>query len=218
MVRSPYLLGICGYMFLYTYVGTVLYFAQGKIVQDAIPDTTARVQIFSLINLLVQALTLLLQLFVASRLIQTLGVGLTLILLPLTFLLGFTYLGFVPVLAVVVIIQVLRGGVSYGVAKPTKETLFTLVSEEEKYKSKSFIDTVVYRGGDALAGWLFRGLKGLGLGLGTIAFMTLPVCAVWIYLGLFLGKKQRQLRGSRTTSGSASESGVAIAIAIVIES
>lgn len=194
IVESPYLLAICGYMLLATYTGTVLYFAQGTIVSEAIQDTDERVRLFSWINFAVQSLTLVLQIFVAARIIRAIGVGFTLIILPLVYAAGFSTLAAAPTLAVVVVFQVLRRGTAYGVAKPTKETLFTLVGDEEKYKSKSFIDTVVFRGGDALAGWLFAGLRGLGLSLGAVSVVTLPVAGVWVWLGLFLGRKQRERR------------------------
>jgi AAA family ATP:ADP antiporter len=72
--------------------------------------------------------------------------------------------------------------------------LFTVIGREEKYKSKNFIDTVVYRGGDAVSGWLFAGLTGMGLGLSAIAFVAVPVAAAWLVTGLALGKKQEALR------------------------
>ncbi|MBN2492601.1 MAG: MFS transporter [Planctomycetes bacterium] len=194
VLRSPYLLAICGYIFLDTYAGTVLYFAQATVVQEAAMGTEVRTRLFAYIEVAVQALTLLMQFFLAERAMRRIGVGLTLAVLPAIFAVGFAGLGAAPVLATVVVFQVVRRSTHYGLSKPTRETLFTLVSDEEKYKSKGFIDTVVYRGGDAVSARLFDGLRGLGHGLGTIALLSIPASAVWIALALFLGRKQRARR------------------------
>lgn len=193
VTRSPYLLAICGYMFFATFCGTVVYFAQATIVREMALESEARTAIFARIELVVQFAALMLQFFVTARVIRRFGVGLTLVILPILFVLGFTGLGLAPVFAMLIVFQTVRRAASYGLAKPTKETLFTLVSDEEKYKSKGFIDTVVYRGGDAVSGWIFDGLRFLGLGLQAIAFVTVPVALAWIGLGLFLGRKQQAL-------------------------
>jgi AAA family ATP:ADP antiporter len=207
VIRSPYLLAICGYMFFATFCGTVVYFAQATIVREMALDSEARTVIFARIELAVQATALLLQFFVTARVIRRFGVGLTLIILPALFALGFTGLGLAPVFAVLIVFQSVRRATSYGLAKPTKETLFTLVSDEEKYKSKGFIDTVVYRGGDAVSAWLFGGMRSLGLGLQGIALAAVPVALAWVGLGLFLGRKQRErareLNRPLAASGSA---------------
>lgn len=80
-------------------------------------------------------------------------------------------------------------------ARPAREMLFTVVGREEKYKSKNFIDTVVYRGGDAVSGWFFAGLQSVGLGLSGISFLAVPLALLWLGTGLGLGKKQEELRG-----------------------
>ena len=77
---------------------------------------------------------------------------------------------------------------------PDRQVLFTVVPREDKYKSKNFIDTVVYRGGDAVSGWAFAGLSSLGLGLSAIAFIAVPISAVWMITGFILGKKQETMR------------------------
>ncbi|UCE88669.1 MAG: MFS transporter [Pseudomonadota bacterium] len=197
--RSRYLLAICLYIWLFTTLSTFLYFQQAHIVRGAFDDPAQRTAVFAGIDLAVNALTILVQLFVTHRLIARLGLGKTLALLPALMALGFACLGAAPVLAVLVPFQVLRRAGNYAVAKPAREILFTVVSRAERYKAKNLIDTVVYRGGDALSGWLFAGLSGLGLGLAGIALLALPVAAMWMVTGLWLGRWQERLRALAPT-------------------
>ncbi len=192
--RSPYLLGICLYIWLYTTLSTFLYFEQAHIVASAFAESAGRTALFASIDLAVNALTILGQVFVTGRMVARFGLPVTLALMPAVVGLGFVTLGLFPVLAVLVAFQVLRRAGNYAIARPAREMLFTVIGREEKYKSKNFIDTVVYRGGDAVSGWLFAGLTGMGLGLSAIAFVAVPVAAAWLVTGLALGKKQEALR------------------------
>ena len=117
---------------------------------------------------------------------------LALAVLPFVTLAGLLALALAPVLATLVVMQVVRRACQYGLAKPAREVLFTGVDRSERYKAKSLIDTVVYRGGDALTGWAFAGLAALGLGLGSIALVFAPLAAGWIAVGLWLGRDRAQ--------------------------
>jgi AAA family ATP:ADP antiporter len=179
LLRSPYLLGISLYIVLYTALSTFLYFEQARIVASEISSSSERTAVFALMDLAVNVLTLLAQLFVTGRIVQRLGVAAALAVLP--------------TLAVLIAFQVLRRAAEYAVARPAREILFTVVSRESKYKAKNFIDTVIYRGGDAASGWLFAGLAALGLGLSGIAIAAVPIAAAWLVTGLLLGRKQEVL-------------------------
>lgn len=192
--RSPYLLGICLYILLFTTLSTFLYFAQAHIVRNAFDDPAKRTALFAAMNLGVNLLTIATQLFLTGRLVAGLGVPVTLALLPGLVMIGFGGLALFPVLGMLVAFQVVRRAGNFAIARPAREILFTVVGREEKYKSKNFIDTVVYRGGDAVSGWVFAGLSGIGLGLSAISFIAVPVAALWLCTGWFLGKRQEILR------------------------
>ncbi len=196
--RSPYLLGICAYMLLFTIAATVLYIQQLEIVERYVSDSASRISVFAKIDFAVNALTLLTQLFVTGRIIKLLGVAVTLTLLPTVCIFGFATLGFAPTLAVLVVFQVLRRAGNFAVARPTRETLYTVVDREDKYKAKSFIDTFVYRGGDQIGAWSYSGLGALGLGSAAIAFATVPVAGVWLIVGYWLGHRQGILHRRQT--------------------
>ena len=120
--------------------------------------------------------------------------GAALALLPALGLVGFAVIGIAPTLAVLVVFQVLRRAADYAVARPAREMLFTVLDREAKYKSKNFIDTVVFRGGDAVSGWVYAALKGLGLGIAGLAAAAIPGAILWLAVGLWLGARHARLR------------------------
>ncbi len=193
-LSSPYLLGICAYIVLYTTLSTFLYFEQAHIVKAAIDDSGERTRLFALMDTGVNVLALGIQMFLTGRIISRFGVASTLALAPALAALGFVALGAVPALITLVAFQVLHRAVNHAIAKPAREILFTVVSREEKYKSKNFIDTVVYRGGDAASGWFFAALSAMGLGLSAISFVAAPIALVWLLSGIALGRRQESLK------------------------
>jgi AAA family ATP:ADP antiporter len=182
-VTSPFLLSVCAYLALFTFTSTVLYFEQAHIVKASLVDTASRTQLFARMDFAVNAFTLLLQLFVIGRALRFIGIGIALAALP-AFTFGcFVALRFAPVLAVLVACQVARRTLDFALTKPAREVLFTVVRPEDKYKAKGFIDTFVYRSGDALAALSFEGVWGPAL-VGAMAI----VCCFWAALGLALGR------------------------------
>ena len=192
-LRSPYLLNISLYILLYTITSTFLYFQQAAIVRDHFPDRATRTAFFAGVDLAVNILTLLVQLFVTGRFLRAFGVGMTAAVLPFLTLVGFGVLAAAPTLGVLVAVQVLRRVGNFGLARPTREVLFTVVSREDKYKAKSMIDTVVYRAGDQVGSWSFALLAMLGLGTAGVALVALPVSALWVGNALWLGRRQKAM-------------------------
>lgn len=182
VVASPFLLAICGYLLCYTGLSTALYFQQVDILAREVPDAEARTRLLANVDLAVNSLTLALQLFAFSRLAAALGPTGMLALMPLVSLAGFLILGAAPTLAVLIAFGVTRRVGEFAISKPAREALFTIVPRRERYKAKNFIDTVVYRGGDALSGWLFAGLAGA-------AFFAAAISTVWAGLGIYLGHR-----------------------------
>jgi AAA family ATP:ADP antiporter len=181
-LRSPFLLAICGYLVCYTGLSTALYFQQVHILAAQVPDAESRTRLLASIDLAVNTLTLLLQLFAFSRLAAALGPTGMLVVVPLVSLAGFLVLGAQPLLGVLIAFGVTRRVGEFAISKPAREALFTAVPRRERYKAKNFIDTVVYRGGDALSGWVFAGLAGA-------AFVAAGISAVWAGLGTYLGHR-----------------------------
>ncbi len=188
--RSPYLMGIAAFLALMTFSSTILYFQQAFLVGEAITDRGARTSFYAQIDVAVNVLTIFFQVYLSARILRILGVGVSLALIPAAVFLGFLTLGLYPTLAVLVVLQVLYRSGRYGITRPAREVLFTVVAREEKYKSKAFIDAAVYRGGDLVSGWIYAGLAAVGLSIGAISLIAAPVAAIWAILGLRLGGKQ----------------------------
>jgi AAA family ATP:ADP antiporter len=127
--------------------------------------------------------------FVTSRIVTKLGMPLTLALMPILLVIGMLALAFAPLIVIVMAVQVTRRAGNYAVTRPAREMLFSQVTQEQRFKSKPVIDSVVYRGGDAVSGTLFAFLsEGLGLGLALIALIGAGISAAWSALAIFLGR------------------------------
>jgi AAA family ATP:ADP antiporter len=195
VVRSPYLLGIAVFMLLFTITSTFLYFQQADIIARAFKgNPQARTRLFANIDLAVNVLTLVVQLFVTGRILRWLGVGLTLAFVPVLTLAGFSVLASAPVLGIVVVFQVLRRAANFAIQRPAREVLYTVVPRTEKYKAKNFNDTFVYRFGDQVGAWSYTWIGALGLGLSGLALTMVPLSALWLVLALWLGARHRRLR------------------------
>ena len=190
-LRSPYLLGIGIFMLIYSVTSTVIYFQQAEIVRDAFTNRAERTAFFANIDLIVNVLTLALQIFATGQVLRRFGVAITLTALPLISLLGFGLLALWPTLSILVIAQVGRRVGNFAFARPAREMLFTVVAREDKYKTKNFLDTVVYRTGDQFGSWSYTFLGWLGLKLSGIAIVIVPICAAWMALSLWLGREQK---------------------------
>ena len=193
VIASPYLLGIAGYMLLYTMTATFLYFQQAEIVEASFADRTARTVFFARIDLAVNTLTVITQVFLTGRIVRRIGVALALAALPLVCVLGFAAVGIAPTLMTIAVFQVLRRSSNYAVARPCREMLYTVIPREAKYKAKNFIDTFVYRVGDQVGAWSYAALGAFGFGAAAISMVAAPLAAAWLGVGLWLGRRQKEL-------------------------
>lgn len=198
VVRSPYLMGIGVLILMYSMLSTFLYFQQASIIQDSFSHSGERTSVFAMIDLAVNSLTILIQLFFTGRIVKYLGLAWTLALIPLLLVGGFIILSFSPVLAVLITVQVFRRAGNYSIMRPAREMLYVVLEREEKYKAKNFIDTVVYRGGDAVSAWIYDGMRSIGLSLGQIAFIAAPLAAVWALVAYRLGVQREKIAEAGT--------------------
>lgn len=185
ILASSYLQMICGYILLFAVTSTFLYLMQAEIVAKSFSDQAERTAAFARMDLWGNVLTLCLQLFVASRLLRGLGVAGVLLILPLITMLGFGGLMMWPSFAALLVVQVLRRGLHYAVDRPAREILYINLGPDERYKSKPFIDTFVYRSGDMLGVWLPTLLAWLAVPMSIAAIST---SSVWLLVSGALGR------------------------------
>lgn len=199
-MSSPYLLGICGYLAFLTVTATFLYLEQTRLVSEYFDQPEARTRLFSSLDFTTGLLTWLTQIFVTTRVISRFGLVAPLLFLPVISLIGFLGIALWPTLAVYVVFSVLRRVGEYALSKPAREVLFTVVSREEKYKAKNFIDTAISRGGDASTGWLVTGVKSLGATTAHIAFACVPLMIAWAWLATVLAREEKRRSAATVTS------------------
>jgi ATP:ADP antiporter, AAA family len=196
-LSSSYLLNVSLFLLLYAVTTTFLYFQQASVVSQSFQSRAAQTQFFATVDLGVNLLTLVVQLFLTGRIVKRLGVGATLSLLPIFSVFGFGALALIPTLSSVVTFQLIRRAGNFAIARPTREVLFTVLPREDRYKAKSFIDTVVYRLGDQVGAWSFAFLSFLGLGLTEVSIVAAVISVIWLANGWWLGRRQDVLAGQQ---------------------
>lgn len=190
VLKSPYLLGIGGYIALLAVSNTMIYFTQAHIVLSSADTFSERVRGFALFDALAETTVLLTQVFVTTRIIKRLGVGWTLAILPLVTAAGFAALAVWPVYGMMALFQALHRGARHAISRPARETLFSVLSPADKYKAKPVVDVFVYRGGDVAGAGIDALLRVAGLSLAGIAAATVPLAAGWTALSVALGRAQ----------------------------
>ena len=199
--RSSFLLGISAYVLILAILVTFLYFTRLQMVAALGEDLDMRTGVFARVDLMTQVATLVLQLIVTGHIMKRLGVPVALALVPLVVALGYIGLAIAGSLAALVVVDAIFRATQRAIMRPARETLFTVVSREDKYKSKAFIDTFVYRGGDAV-GAQTEGLLGtLGMGLGALAGVAVPLALAWGWLGFWLGRRQAAIAREQGSGG-----------------
>jgi ATP:ADP antiporter, AAA family len=192
-LASSYLLNVSLFLLLYAVTSTFLYFQQANVVSHAFSDRAAQTQFFATVDLGVNALTLVIQLFLTGRILKRFGVGTTLSMLPAASIIGFGAVALLPSLTSVVAFQLIRRAGNFAIARPTREILFTVLPREDRYKAKSFIDTAVYRLGDQIGAWSFALLSFLKLEATEISVVAAATSVIWLANSWWLGRRQEAL-------------------------
>lgn len=189
VTRSKYLSAIGLASIIASLLGTALYMFMTDLVGEAFASTDERTRTFAFIDAATNTMAMLVQLFIVKRAVWRFGVGITLSLLPIISIIGFALVAINPSFLVVAAVQAVRRAIGFGLSKPTNDMLYSVVTPEEKYKSKNFIDTAVYRGGDLIGTWTVRALWGLGFA--GISMVMLPFAVLWVAIALWVGKAYR---------------------------
>jgi AAA family ATP:ADP antiporter len=196
--QSKYFMAIAGKSLIASLLGTALYMITANLVQDAFVSADERTRFFSDVNLATNAIALIGQLLVVKHAVARFGIGVTMSAMPFISIFGFALLALEPTLAVIAVLTVVRRALGFAFSKPTTDMLYSVVTAEEKYKAKNFIDTVVYRGGDLIGTWILRFMIA-GAGVVGTSMVMVPFAALWAGIALWLGREYRH----RDTEGVA---------------
>ncbi|MFC3099067.1 NTP/NDP exchange transporter [Alteraurantiacibacter palmitatis] len=188
IARSPYLLSISAFVLLLTTATTFLYFEQARIVEATFPDRAQQTQVFAALDVVVQALTIGIQLFFTGRLARRLGVTVLLVAVPAIMMFGFGLLAMAATFPVLAFVMIVRRVGEYALVRPGREMLFAPLDAETKYKAKNAIDTLVYRGGDLISGWVYTGIVAVA-SLSVVGFAGMAVAGIWALLGFAIGRR-----------------------------
>ena len=188
VMASPFLRLIAALLLLYVTVNTILYYQQAAVVAAAFSNSAARAAYFARVDFAVNALTVITQVIVTRVLLTRFGVTPLLMLSPLLVATGFAWLAASPTPLLLASIQVVHRAGNFSLIAPARESLFTRVDRESRYKAKAFIDTAIYRGGDLVNGWIMAGIVAMKMPLGEVAIIGLVVACVWALLGWQVGR------------------------------
>ena len=192
-IRSPYLLNTAIFLLLYAITSTFLYFSQASVVSQSFANRGAQTAFFASVDLAVNVITLVVQVFLTGRLVRWLGVAVALALLPALSIVGFGALAMLPTLSAVIVFQVLRRSGNFGITQPARQVLYTVVSREDRYKAKNFIDTAVYRAGDQVGAWSYALIGLVGWGITEASIVAAVVSLFWFVNSFWLGRRQAEL-------------------------
>jgi AAA family ATP:ADP antiporter len=196
-IRSPYLLNTSIFLLLYAVTSTFLYYAQVNVVSTSFKNAGEQTQFFASIELVVNVIALFFQVFLTGRLVRWFGVMAILSLLPVLSVLGFGSIYMAPTLAAVATFYVVRRAGNYALTQPARQTLYTVVSREDRYKTKNFIDTTVYRLGDQVGIWSSTAITYVGWNIKQVGIAAVAVSLVWLVNSLWLGKRQEVLAAAQ---------------------
>jgi AAA family ATP:ADP antiporter len=179
-------------MLLFTVLTTFLYFQQAALVDGAIADRAERTRFFANIDLAVNSSELVTQLFLTGWFVRTFGLVVALAFLPVVSAIGFTWLGLSPTIGTLMIFQIVRRSGNFSIARPAREVLFTVVRPTDRYKTKTAIDTVIYRAGDQIGAWAYAPMAAIGLGIAGISAVAVVLSFVSIANAVYLGRRQQE--------------------------
>ncbi|MEN1942973.1 MFS transporter [Luteimonas sp. MJ293] len=163
--NDPLLRALAMLMFFGVGIGTLLYNEQAAIVRQYFPTAEGATRYYSTLDWAVNGLTILIQLFATRWLLRRYGVAPLLLLPAVAILLGFCLLSASPLPMLVAMVQVMTRASEFSLNKPARETLYTRMDRESRYKAKAVIDTAIYRGGDVTFVWVHKGLAAFGSGV-----------------------------------------------------
>jgi AAA family ATP:ADP antiporter len=187
-------------LLLANFIGVFTYTYLLELVNITFEGIDRHTQVLAWIDAAINVFSFIGQLLLVKIFVRKIGVGYTLAILPIVSAIGFALLAINPVFIIMAVLQILRRSLTFGFSKPTSDMLYSVVSTEEKYKVKNFIETAIYRSGDVIGAWSIRFLSGIGI-TGT-AIICIPIAIAWAAMSIRIGREYRRLDKSTTTENA----------------
>jgi AAA family ATP:ADP antiporter len=194
LLRSRYFLNQAAFMLLMTWVNTIAYFCQTDLVARSYSSIADRTRAIADIDLVVNTCTAAILLLGLGRFMRRFGVTASLVLNPILMVMAFAAAALSPTLLMIQALQIVRRVAQYAIARPSREVCFTVVEQSSRYKTKSVIDTVVYRFGDVSSAWVQTGITSLGYGLEGAVLLGISMSIGWGAVALSLGHRYERAR------------------------
>ena len=188
IIKDPAIRNIGLYVILFTMLMTTSWMISLGIVQEWSQDPCERTGFFARIEQIVTPLTLLMQLFLASYILRRVGSLTVLSVYGVLFAIAFMVYAFYPTITTVMMVVISLRIFEYGLNKPTRESIYTKLKQQDRYKSTVFIDTFLARSGDVIGGWFVRGLVGTGIAVLSVTWAALPFALFISYMGFQVNK------------------------------
>ena len=198
LLTSSYQLNQAVFIVLMTWIATIGYFIQTDMIARAFGDLASRTQALANIDLVVNVVSAAVALFGLSRFISRFGVTGSLVLNPILMAISFILMALSPTLLMLQATQALRRVTQYAIARPSREISFTVVDQENRYKTKNLIDVVMYRFGDLSSAWVQAGVRWLGFGVGASLSLGVLVSGLWGISAWKLGRQYERRRIAAT--------------------
>lgn len=195
LVRSPFLLGVAGLVVIGSLLGMFVYIEMARLAGRAYPDAATRTAFYSARDLAVNGLALAGQLLLVGRLTTRFGVRTTLVGVALLSVAAFVALGLAPTLTTLVAVNVVQRAAEFGLGKPARDMLYTVVDRETKYKVKNVVDTALTRGSDTASGWVHGAFAAVGVGLPGIAWLSTAIAGLLVAIAWRVGTGYRRRGG-----------------------
>lgn len=179
VAADPRLRGLAVMVAMRATISTFVYLLQARLVAAGLDESSSRVQLFAASDLAVNLATAALQLGATGWLLRRFGALACVTALPAIAVAGLATLALWPLLAVVVVVNVVLRIAQFAFTRPARELLFTLLPATDRYRARTALDTLLYRASDAGSAWLVTGLTGLGLATPGVAAAGIPLAGLW---------------------------------------
>lgn len=199
-LRSRYLLAIMALVGLYEIVSNIVDFQLATMVEAHIQNGASKDAFFGLVGQVTGVVSILVQVLLTGWVMTRFGVGVALLILPVSLLLGSVGFLAVPALGVATALSASDNALNYSINQSAKEALYTPTSRVVKYRAKAFIDMFVQRFAKGIAVALnlgfavFVGVQGVRW----LALLSIGLLIAWVLVVRFAGRRfQQKTTGTR---------------------